>query len=196
MSEIPKDWEKEITNKPPIEINLASFDRLYQGDIISNITYIPNIIESQDAITYKKLNFPYVIVLSQDCDIKWHSKTNLLSIIVAPLYNIYDFVNGEHLTELNILGSRKWESISEFKLLINNDLYRYHFLKFKKEIEIVESIIDYKHYFSLDIIELINLKKQNCKYQIAMPYREQITQRFSNYLSRIGLPERKEEKND
>ena len=73
-------------------------DRIYQGDIFRDIEYIEYALEKNGAFEISKIVFPVVIVLTQDCDLKqdFNNRTNnndnhdkhLISVIVAPLYNI------------------------------------------------------------------------------------------------------------
>ena len=108
--------------------------------------------------------------------------------MVAPLYNLEHVYNGEHLSEI----SRKMTEISRKKTpgenLITNQNPRYHYLKFPEKTYIVPSIVDFKHYFSVSIDYLLKCKNQKFICQIAELYREDLSQRFSAYLSRVGLP--------
>ncbi len=79
-----------------IQTNSTSIERIKQGDIISDVEYIEYIDVENGVIRASKINFPLVIVLTQDCDLTWDydSRTNgsgnqdkyLFSVIVAPLY--------------------------------------------------------------------------------------------------------------
>ena len=72
--------------------------------------------------------------------------------------------------------------------LIQNETPRYHYLKFPNEVPIVPSIIDFKHYFSLNLEYLYEIKNESFLCRISELYREDISQRFASFLSRIGLP--------
>jgi len=181
--------------------------RITQGDIYKNVDYIQQIeyVDNQELIVHKIL-FPLVVVLTQDCDLQQDSAyydkertpssndKKLFSVIVAPLYNEDIFLQGQHLAH-NSIGyqmrvfnkKRKGKLTSHYKSLIDNEIPRYHHMDFVG-VNIVPSVIDFKHYFSVDI-ENLN-KNRRAKYVCSVKelYREQITQRFANFLSRIGLP--------
>ena len=180
---------------------------LQQGDIISDVDYIESLNVENGKIKISKITFPLVIVLTQECDLTWdyESRINssgnqdkyLFSAIVAPLYNYEQFIEGEHLSELN----QKMAKISrkptktDNKNLRQNETPRYHYIEFPDEVPIVNSIIDFKHYFTVNIGVLQEYKKSNYICTVGDLFRERISQRFANYLSRIGLPDMVSEEN-
>jgi hypothetical protein len=177
-----------------------------QGDIYRNIEYIENIDETDDetgdekkkVIEISKIVFPYVIVLTQDCDLAQDftfrnesKKTDdklMLSVLVAPLYNVEDVYLGKHLEKLDT----KMEPINKNKtpgdFLRNNSNPRYHYLEFPKCVSLVPSVIDFKHYFSVDVKYLYSVKDKKFICKVSELYREDISHRFASFLSRIGLP--------
>ena len=66
---------------------------------------------------------------------------------------------------------------------------RYHYLEFPENIELVPSVIDFKHYFSIHVKYLQKLKRHNFVCTVSELFREDISIRFSSFLSRIGLPD-------
>lgn len=181
-----------------IKIQKAKIDRINQGDIISDVPFIEGVIEIDDVIKIEKIVFPYVIVLSQDCDLREdyqiledHKKTQdkkLLSVLVAPIYNADHVFTGEHLSEIGIKSNPINRKATEGDYLVKNQRPRYHFIEFPDEIPLVPSIIDFKHYFSINSLFLLNLKRENYICTISELFREDISIRFANYLARIGLP--------
>lgn len=177
--------------------------RIKQGDILSNVEFIESVSEKEGVITISKIVFPLVIVLTQDCDLTWDHETRndetknqdkyLFSAIVAPLYNYEHFIQGEHLSELNQIMAKinSNPSKTENKNLKNNETPRYHYLAFDDSVPIVNSVIDFKHYFTVNIVSLEKHKEKNFVCCVKELFRERISQRFTNYLSRIGLPEPK-----
>ncbi len=175
--------------------------RISQGDIFRDVEYLEYATESSGIIELSKIVFPLIIVLTQDCDLeqdykyRWangNSKDQdkwLLSVIVAPLYNAEHVYRGEQLSELNmtmqIINSKK----SHGKFLRDNQLPRFHYIEFPQNVPIVPSVIDFKHYFSVNVKYLHSIKKKNLVCSISPLFREDISQRFSSFLSRIGLPE-------
>lgn len=181
-------------------------ERISQCDILKDIEFIEKVSIEEGFIEIVKTVFPFVIVLTQDCDLQQnstfiaevktdkglvpHSSQNnkLLSILVAPLYNEDLFFQGKHLEEVGFVVDQIKKSKSEGDRIIKNQNPRFHYLKLPVDTIVPNSIIDFKHYFSISIEkgneEFINNKVT----RISELYREQISQRFSNYLSRIGLP--------
>lgn len=167
--------------------------RIMQGDIFHNIDIIEDVIVKPDgAILLKKITFPLVICLNQDCDLHTdfiHRAENksgsLLHLIVAPLFEISSFREGKNWGELMNVGDRiNSERIRYFKG--NNDP-RYHYVVFPEK-DMPELIIDFKYFFTINRDALYNrLDHKVCS--VDDLFRELINQRFCDYLSRIGLPE-------
>ena len=180
-----------------IKVEHYKEERILQGDVIKNVEFIEYIDEEEGILEISKIKFPYVVVLSQDCDLaqdhtfrtddkpsdKW-----LISVLVAPLYNAEHVYYGSHLEDLGIKSAQISKGKSPGDFLRNNQNPRYHFLEFPDSIPIVPSVIDFKHYFSVHRNNLLNLRKNNHICSIGELYREDISQRFSAFLSRIGLP--------
>ena len=74
-----------------------------------------------------------------------------------------------------------------------NENKRYHYLNFAQDVELVESVIDFKHYFTVTVNYLNSIREEKYVCSIESLYRELILQRFSNFLSRIGLPDPEED---
>ena len=72
--------------------------------------------------------------------------------------------------------------------LRNNESPRYHYLYFPEEFPIPASVIDFKHYFSVNVEHLKGKKRDCFSGKVAELFREDISQRFASYLSRIALP--------
>ena len=185
--------------------------RICQGDIFRDIEFIEYISEKAGIIEVSKITFPLVIVLTQDCDLqqdylyRWsrnpikripNKKITqdkwLISVLVAPLYNAEHVFLGDHLSDLHL----QMEPINKDKTpgtyLKNNKNPRYHYLEFRPEIPIVTSVIDFKHYFSVNVKYLKRKKASSYICSVSSLYREDISQRFASFLARIGLPNAKE----
>lgn len=183
-----------------IKISMAKSDRIGQGDIYSNVAHYNNIDFEEDKINIREIIFPYAIVLTQDCDLEQyycslskngHEKNDkhLFSILVAPLYNIEFVFQGIHLKDIGIKMQEIPPKKTSGRNLCNNETPRYHYLEFGRDDPIVPSVIDFKHYFTVNIDYLQSKKKSDFVCQVAPLYRELISQRYAYYLSRIGLPE-------
>lgn len=183
-----------------IKVDQTYNERVCQGDIFKNIEYIEYTVEKEGQIEISKIIFPLVIILTQDCDLaqdhtfRWgkeKKKTQdkyLLSSLVAPLYNVEHVFKGDHLSELG-LNMFVFDSSTKKNNLKINDIPRYQYLDFPPEIPIVPSVIDFKHYFTANILYLSKIKKENFVCKVSELYREDISQRFASFLSRIGLPD-------
>lgn len=175
-----------------------------QCDIFRNLEFIEYVKELDNTIEVSKIVFPLSIVLTQACDLqqdynarKRNAEGNsasqdkfLISVIVAPIYNFEEFRQGTHLEQLGLSmepkGRREKSLCSN---IIKNENKRYHYLNFSLDVELVESVIDFKHYFTVNANLLNQLYDTNYVCSIDSLYRELILQRFSNFLSRIGLPD-------
>ncbi len=190
-----------------IKAELDLYERICQGDIYCNIEYLEGADIIGDMASFSKIVFPLVYILTQDCDLEQDhpyrsaelsvenssDDKKLLSVILAPIYNEEHFLKGEHLSDLglkmraiNKMKKGKWTT--QYNELVNNTNPRYHFLEFGEEIPIVNSVIDFKHYFTISVDKLLDKRTDKYVCKVSELYREQISQRFAYFLSRIGLP--------
>lgn len=184
-----------------IKVKTQKISRLAQGDVLRDVEYIEYATEESGVIEVSKIIFPLVIVLTQDCDLaqdddfrspdtvkptqdKW-----LMSVLVAPLYNYEHICGGNHLAELSMnmvpLNSLGKTAANNLK---NNETPRYHYLVFPETVPAPPSVIDFKHYFAVNVLHLKKLKAKNFVCQVSDLYREDISHRFASFLARIGLP--------
>lgn len=185
-----------------IKAKTKKYPRIRQGDIYKNVEMIEYIEEKKGDLRISKIQFPYIMVLTQDCDLERdyfnrressekpdeNQDKFLFSALVAPLFNSEHFKNGEHFTDLDITMRRiNWDR-TEGQKIRNNEIPRYHYLEFPDDIPIVNSVIDFKHFFSINIGTLNKIKTKNFVCSISELFREDISHRFAFYLSRIGLP--------
>ena len=183
-----------------IKVKKQKISRISQGDILRDVEHIEYLSEKKGNIELSKINYPIVVVLTQDCDLaqdykfrwsRYNSKTEdklLLSVLVAPLYNAEHVYTGEHLSALDMKMELISRNKSPGKCLRKNETPRYHYLEFETGVPIVPSVVDFKHYFSANIVYLKKLKTTNFVCQLSELYREDVSQRFSSFLARIGLP--------
>jgi hypothetical protein len=189
--------------------------RVVQGDILKDIMFFEWDIASSDPndISLIENNLRYVVVFSQDCDLdhdfKNRSNQNaekqdayLQSILVCPAYLKEDFKAGEHLKkqqnardeydgrlqqgsdlQMETKGGDNW------KRILKNLDPRYHSLQGDEQFLVPDLIIDFKHYYTLPVNYLYRIYEGHYVASLEELFRESLCQRFSFYLSRIGLPE-------
>jgi hypothetical protein len=172
-----------------------TLERLSQGDIFQDLEIIEHLDVKKSIITVKKISFPFTVCLNQECDLEtdfinnYHKKSdnNLLHISIAPAFLFEQFLNGAHWGGIFNPNNPQKRKDTTIKKIIDNEIPRYHYLKFPDP-DIPELIIDFKHFFSINRDEIYNqLDKRLCSLDDL--FREKINQRFSYYISRIGLPE-------
>lgn len=183
-----------------VKVKKQKNSRLVQGDLLRNVEHVEHVSVCDGIVEISKIVYPLVVILTQDCDLaqdymfRW-SRINtknqdkyLLSVLAAPLYNVEHVYTGEHLQDLNMKMSPINKNKTPGDSLRKNETPRYHYLEFPNDVQIVSSVIDFKHYFSINVEYLKTHKKNNFVCQLSELYREDVSQRFSSYLSRIGLP--------
>lgn len=162
-----------------------------QGDIYKDINFYKSLKIIDGELEIEEANFQNVLVLSQSCDLHREQElegNEILTVLVVPLFEVETFKKGKHLTEIG----KECEVVSEklIKRYSQGEHERYHIIEIKHsdkdKYNIPDDyIIDFRYFFTADI-------KQFTKEKYVMSlddlFREKVTQRFSNYLSRIGLP--------
>ena len=184
------------------QIDLVKDNQIHQGDIIKNMPFYEKYNESPGKFELSMLEIPFSIVLTQECDLDNYTKEKgalkenldktkilhdkyLVSLLCAPLYNAEHLFSGNHLSELNIQSEKK--NSEQRKYIKQNREPRYHYIEFSDDAKLVPMIIDFKHYYSVSISILeSDFSRRICS--LKPLYRELFSQRFTNFLSRIGLP--------
>lgn len=167
--------------------------RICQGDIFTDIEIIESFNVKGTQIQLDKISFPYVICLNQECDLEndfnCHSNKDnkLLHIAIAPAFNFEDFLSGSHWAGIFDVNSTAKRADTKTKLIMDNEIPRFHYLNFS-ETNMPELIVDFKHFFTINRNVLYSkLDKRLCSLDDL--FKEKLSQRFSNFISRIGLPE-------
>jgi len=172
--------------------------RLCQGDVLREVRFLERVRESDGDLTISTIVFPFVVVLSQDCDLEHDSGSRdeerpnhdkwLLSALVAPLYNAEHLFEGSHLSELS-RRMQQVQSKTTKRHIRNNEIPRYHYFEFPEDARLAPLIADFKHYFSVPVEMLHKHRRSHYVCSIEPLFREALTARFAGFLSRIGLPE-------
>ncbi len=181
--------------------------QIHQGDIYQDIDYIEYADVIDGHVEISKIRFQHVIVLSQECDLTQdyteRSKNPetekvtydklLQSVIVAPMFNYEHFKMGSQFSNFGYDMAASYElyknqSKTPAKTLKENNNPRFHFLEFDGSIAVVPSVVDFKRFFTVDINWLYKMRDTNYVCSLETLYRERFSQRFANFLSRVGLP--------
>lgn len=187
------------------------FDRYYQGDILRDIkivewadeVYIEEDIKGEKHkeknIEIRERIIPYSVIVTQDCDLEQdydnrkdkESADNdkyIHTILLCQAHLSEKLRGGTHLEELKI-KTRHIPS-AEWKQLIHNHMYRYHSLEEAPDLQMPSLIIDFKHYFSILRNVLYTEEYSNRRIAtISALFRDNLSIRYAQYLSRIGLPD-------
>lgn len=180
------------------KIRSKRHSRICQGDIFRDIEHIEHVKERRGILEVSKIVFPYVVILTQDCDLeqdyKFRKEPNLtkdkllISVLVAPLYTAEHVFQGEHMSDLGMTMATVNKKRTAGDYLMNNERPRYHYLSFPQSSTLVDSVVDFKHYFSANVSYLLKTRAQSFVCTLAELHREDLSQRFASYLARIGLP--------
>ncbi|MDR0913263.1 MAG: hypothetical protein LBM96_11810 [Methanobrevibacter sp.] len=180
--------------------------RVYQGDFFSDLELVVYNIDN-DELIFDQLLLPYSVVLSQDCDLESDFKKReeihycsdedskkrcynkfLDSILLCPAFLAERLREGNHLNELG----RTVERINkkDWKKIQNNDNHRYHFIpseNIDKYLSMPDLVIDFKKYYTIprDYLYFYNNKYKSSLNELV---REDLSNRFAYFQSRIGLP--------
>jgi len=192
--------------------------RICQGDILRDVTITfglePN-GNNEGEIELEHRYYNYAIVLTQDCDLNSdYNERNknteieekiknaelreenanisndkyLPAILICPAYLLSDFANGSHITSWRMSSELRNEK-NQKKLKSNNEFKRYHYIIGDSALGIPELVLDFKHLMSVPREALYKIHNLVYIATISELFREELSQRFSNYISRIGLPE-------
>ena len=177
-----------------------SCKRVSQGDILRDFSFI---LIGKDCAQVE-ITFPYIVVFSQDCDLEHGSKIIALqeekkdtaiefnqylhNILFCPAFTTDTIRAGTHLKDVYNIQTTRINS-SQFDAIKKKENPRYHLLQADMDLQVPELIIDFKAYYTVPFDFFNSLYM---KYYLATTnelFRESLSQRFSYYLSRIGLPE-------
>lgn len=170
-------------------------NRIVQGDIYKDFNFIT--INAKGEVV--KYFFPYCILLSQDCDLEndpramittpAEANTNsyLPNLLLAPAFLIDQVKAGTHLEAHFEIKQRVMNRDDIKKVRQNND-DRYHCIEFDQDLQVPELVIDFKHFFTVQMDFVKQNYNQLYLTTINELFRERLSQRFTAYLSRIGLP--------
>jgi hypothetical protein len=174
-------------------------DDLQLGAVYKNVSNFFVEKNGNDVFVHE-LNYSRVVVLSQSCDLLWNKETRagnsnnqdklVFTVLVAPFFDAVKASKGEHLQGFDM---QMVEISKKLKIRAKQgDIARHHVLSpemFKKSGKLIgfeEGIIDFKHFFTVPVH---SLPLENCIDCVKLFHREKLSQRFSAFLSRIGIPD-------
>jgi hypothetical protein len=196
--EHPLELKPNIKSQKKLKITAKKekqlLNRVRQCDIFENIEVIENVLIEKDILTIDKIVFPFVICLNQECDLENDFNSDpetkdsrLFHLAIAPVFIFEQFLNGTYWGQILNPSKTHKRTDTTIEKIMNNEIPRYHYLKFI-ESEMPELIIDFKYFFSINRNSLYSqLNKRLCS--LCDLYKEKISQRFSYFISRIGLPD-------
>ena len=166
--------------------------RICQGDIFQDLFVS---IGGGGGI-YDEFHLTHSVVLTQDCDLEQdfnerRAKTgkndkHIDTVLICPAYPIDSFSEGKHIRDR---AMEPFPKRSLEKLKRNDEFKRYHYLLEDLDHGIPDLVIDFKHFFTIPRDVLYKQRKESYVTSINEVYREYLSQRFTNYLGRIGLPD-------
>ena len=171
--------------------------RICQGDILRGLEFIVGAPTSKvEAEVESSLAEQYWVVMTQDCDLSQdfsHRLTSsrmgsnsIRSILLCPAYPARQFYLGEHLKDWD---TETFNNKKSKKIMKNDEYKRYHYVKGEPELGVPEFVVDFKHFFTAPVDVVYAQRKSVYIATIGELYREELSQRFTNFLSRIGLPD-------
>jgi hypothetical protein len=174
-------------------------DRVYQGDILRDVPLVEMRFTDETGSDYEVVEkeLPYIVVLAQDCDLEQDFKNRneiaekhdkyMESILVCPAYQAESFRTGTHLEKFT-LTMEYWDS-KRYAIIKDQQNDRFHFLNRYQSFQVPDLVIDFKHYYTIPRDVAYTLMKNNHYLaSLRQLFREDLSHRFSFFLSRIGLP--------
>lgn len=185
-----KVLESSMITAKTIKIN---DNQIHQCDIFVDIDVIERVYEENEKLIQENINFPFIICLNQECDLVQNynnpKKYPLLHLLIAPVFLFDSYLAGNYWEGLFPNRERIKEDKDRAKLTKQNEIPRYHYLEFPQTAKLPRLIIDFKCFFTINRDYLYQKVETNRLCSIDNLFKEKISQRFSFFLSRIGLPE-------
>ncbi len=186
-------------------------NQISQGDILYNF---PIYYYNYDDKSLDFLELPYCIIVSQDCDLTQHfnaynkkkkllsegfneedskvkSETNKIipSVMLVEGFPAEQLRTGTHLSTLNLYTPQiSKEKKTPWRNILQNETPRYHYLCGDDTMNISPIVFDFKRYYTVSTSYIYSKFSDYYLISLNELYRENLSSRFANYLSRIGLP--------
>ena len=175
----------------------ASKHKIEQGDIYEDFVYVKWAEEIDDEIAIEQIKIPFLVVLTQICDLESDFRDRnkskdvkrdkyIHSILVCPAYESESLRKGEHLKEHGII-SESYSTVP-WNIIKRNNNARYHYLEKDTDFNLPSLVVDFKHYYTVPSDIFYNCFTKHYATSLKPFYREDLSQRFASFLARIGLP--------
>lgn len=144
------------------------------------------------------------MIVTQDCDLEqdWKAQVEhqsrgledpgdkgLRHIMLVPAYVADAFREGQHIEGRTM---RPWNT-KEIERVQKQEHKRYDYLSRESGLLEQNLVVDFKHYFTVERDCFYRNSKETGAFEylctLGILYREALTRRFCEYLSRIGFPE-------
>lgn len=187
---------------------ILSVDKnICQGDVFRDVRYIYIDSEDNEGVEVVEFTFPMAIIVSQACDVnsmgqmisekRGFATKFMPSILMCPIYDVEVARKTAHLNvafeelELNKLDDKNKVLFNsgDFNVVKSDWHYRYHLLtvQISNNTALENALIDFKHYFTVPASYLMKVR-ENRLFHIEDLFAEQITLKFSTFLSRVAIP--------
>lgn len=175
--------------------NWKAVGRLVQGDIYRDLSFVSG-IKTEAILDIEDINLRYAVIITQDCDLASHqrkldagvieNRAILPSVLVCPAYPMEQFLRGDHIEGKNF---GVLDGVKKTRLMENEKEKRYHYVEKDTDSDLTDLVIDFKHFYTISYDALWSLREESYVTTINELYRENLAQRFAQFLSRIGLPD-------
>lgn len=189
----------EVHQQPQQQVYIPSVlqGRLWQGEILSELVQVKLALHSLAAgaeQVNEYIEHPFVIVLSQDCDLvqdyerRQQGAGNLPNILFCDIHCADDY--HAILREQEAFGSRDWRRIEQ------NQNERFQFLQRVNANEdalgigLPPLVLDFRMYFTIPTDEVYERLRLNTRRRCRLntPFVEHLAHRFCSFQSRVALP--------
>lgn len=169
-----------------------------QGDIIHDVKVVFGFNSSgSEKNEFGEFECNFAVILNQECDLKWDFESyeagadgnddkKIDSILICPAFAHDELIKGVHIAERQM---RKIDSQTQQKMLKDNQLPRYHYLEGDATFGVPDLVIDFKRFFTLPRETTYQEYPKIYLASINPLFREDLSNRFAYFLSRIGLPD-------
>ncbi|WP_428488288.1 hypothetical protein [Rhodopila sp.] len=167
-------------------------NEIRQAEIMSNVARQIYTFRDDNSAAVIEIYYPYVIVLSQDCDLlrDYEERANRRSSAVNGIL-LYEARPAAEMKQIIPPGRDVWKAV------IQNNHERYHYLEEipsrsdQSATGIPDLIVDFRRFFTLspqEIYRQIEMASMKRRCMLLPPYKEHLQTRAAFYFQRVTLP--------